>query len=53
MGLWRPIALVLASCTSVQFGTVFMLPETAFTALLHEQHRLEDRILTTVADRMC
>ena len=34
MGLWRPIALVLASCTSVQFGTVFMLPETAFTALL-------------------
>jgi CRP-like cAMP-binding protein len=31
---------------------VFTLPETAFTALLHEQHRLEDRIVTTVADRM-
>jgi inner membrane transporter RhtA len=31
---------------------LFALPETAFTVLLQEQHRLEDRILTTVADRM-
>jgi len=31
---------------------LFVLPEAAFTALLLQQHRLEDRILTTVADRM-
>jgi hypothetical protein len=31
---------------------LFVLPGAAFTALLHQQHRLEDRILTTVADRM-
>jgi inner membrane transporter RhtA len=31
---------------------LFVLPEPAFMALLIRQHRLEDRILTTVADRM-
>jgi inner membrane transporter RhtA len=31
---------------------LFVLPEPAFTALLLQQHRIEDRVLTTVADRM-
>jgi hypothetical protein len=31
---------------------LFVLQEPAFSALLVQQHRLEDRILTTVADRM-
>ena len=41
-----------ATAVASQPTEVFVLPEASFTSLLLRQPRLEDRILTTVADRM-
>jgi inner membrane transporter RhtA len=41
-----------ATAVALKPTRLFVLPEAAFTALLVRQPRLEDRILTTVADRM-